>query len=473
MTSDNQNEETLTASGMQKGVPPILSRLEEASFIEPEFSKSNSEAKFWYKYGRYPYLLAKIAVWGLMIYAVVWALQNVQSVLFPLFLSLLIAYLMDPLVDWFEAKKVNRSIAISILILATALTTVGFILIIAPVFQKELLRTFERLPELVTLLQDKVIPWIEVKTKTKLPNNLSTALSEYGAEIQSALPSISQYIASLVSGVFAQTGTVVAAALNIVMIPLFTFYFLRDFDIMKKPLIKFIPPRRRDFILSRIERMDEVVGAWFRGQIEVALILAFLYSIGLGIAFSWAGMGFMTGVAIGLLTGVLNAIPYFGLLIGFILATIMLLLNGGEGIAPLFFSWGVFAVVQSLEGWVITPKIVGDKVGLSPVTVIIVLLLGGELFGLLGIVLAIPVAGVIRALMPDFAVYYKQTGFFTSEFRGPDDAKDWLETIEALRVALKDAEEEEERAVITAELKRAVRESREVRAISRNAESEE
>ncbi len=435
----------------------------------------SSDAKFWYQYERYPYLLAKLAVFGTVLYSIIWSLQNVQSVLFPLFLSLLIAYCLDPLVDWFEAKGINRTIAISLLILLSALSTVGFILIVAPVFQRELSRTFEKLPELVTLFQEKVLPWIEAKTNQELPDNLSAAIASYGEEIQSALPSISKHIGSIVSGIFQQSGIILTAALNAVMIPLFTFYFLRDFDIMKDPLVKFIPPQRRKFIMSRILTMDEVVGAWFRGQIEVALILAALYSIGLGIAFSWAGMGFMTGFAIGLMAGLLNAIPYFGLMIGMIVTTVMLLLNGGESLSPLLFSWCVFGAVQGLEGWIITPRIVGDKVGLSPVTVIIVLLLGGELFGLLGIVLAIPIAGVIRALIPDFIAYYKQTGFFTSEFRGPDDANDWVETIEALRDALRDADEEGERQAITEEFERAcpdlaqaMRESQELKSIKKD-----
>ena len=155
---------------------------------------------------------------------------------------------------------------------------------------------------------------------------------------------------------------------------------------MRLAVVDYLPLHNREWLLIRIGRMDEVVGAWFRGQLEVALCLAALYAAGLAVTFGLAGVGVSTGVAIGLVSGFLNIVPYFGFVIGFGLSVLVCLVD--------WQPWALlgvlltFSVVQALEGYVITPRIVGEKVGLSPVVVIIALLVGGELLGLLGVLLA-------------------------------------------------------------------------------------
>ena len=385
-------------------------------------------ARFWYLYKRYPYLLAKITLFGMVIYGIVWALQNVQSVLFPLFLSLLIAYCLDPVVDWFEARKVSRPFAILILISIGLLSTTLFVLILYPELSRQLRQVTDKLPQLITILKTDVFPWAERRLGVEVPANLAAVMAEYGDELQRQIPELTKKAGSWVGTALSQTGSLVTSLLNTVMVPVFTFYFLRDFDRMKDPLEAYIPPHRKPFVMSRIKRMDEVVGAWFRGQVEVALILAVLYALGLGVVFHFAGLGVMTGVAIGVMSGLLNVIPYFGFLIGIILASLMVLLNW-QGPGAFVGVGAVFLIIQLLEGYLITPRIVGDKVGLSPVTVIIVLLLGGELFGLLGVLLALPIAGILRALLPDIITYYRSTPFFTNEHYEPGSERDWMSTI--------------------------------------------
>ena len=390
-----------------------------------------NDPRFWHSYGRYPYLLAKVALWGSLVFVLYWLLRNVESVMFPVLVSLLIAYLLDPAVDWlerlfdrvgfFQRKALSRLLAIfSFLILILAAIT-GFVLVLYPALAEQITKVIARFPELLILIEQRFVPWVELTFGYDVPADVSEAMSKYGQTLEEQLPMLFRKASQWSATVLTQTGAVVASILNLVMIPLFTFYFLRDFDKMTLRLAALVPERRHAYYLTRIEQMDTVVGEWFRGQVTVALILAVLYSVGLGLVFGLSGIGAGTGVAIGILAGVLNIVPYFGFLIGFVLSVLMVVLDWG-GIGPLIGVGIVFAVVQTLEGYVITPKIVGEKVGLSPVTVIIVLLLGGELFGLLGVLLAIPVAGVLRVLLPDLIAYYESTPFYSGDYRAHHEA---------------------------------------------------
>lgn len=387
-----------------------------------------TRAQFWHYYQRYPYLLAKAALWAGAGFIVYWLLRNVEAVMFPVLVSLLIAYLLDPAVDWLESlcdraaflrkRDLSRTTAIFAFLIAILGFLVGFALILYPALAAQLSKVVARFPELVALFQTKFYPWLEQQLATvgyDIPSDVSAAMERYGQQIKEALPGLAKKVSQWGGSVLTQTGAVVASILNLIMIPLFTFYFLRDFDRMTDKMADFVPRARHAYYVERIERMDDVVGEWFRGQVTVAVLLAVLYAIGFGAVFGFTGIGTGTGVAIGLLAGLLNIIPYFGVLIGSVLAILMVLLDW-SGPGPLIAVGLVILVIQILEGYVITPKIVGEKVGLSPVTVIIVLLLGGELFGLLGILLALPVAGIIRVLLPDMIAYYKATPFYSGNY---------------------------------------------------------
>ncbi len=377
----------------------------------PKNGTGLSPAQLWHYYHRYPFLLAKACLFGLAIGALFFVMRSVEAVLFPLLASLLVAYLLDPAVDWFEERKISRTVAISIFMVAGLVTSALFILVLYPTVVRTAAKIVDRLPLLAEVLQSQTLPWLRERG-VEIPPTFSLAFDEYGATLQEHLPNLVQKITGWVGGIVTGAGGVVASLLNIVMIPLFTFYFLRDFDLMTAALRQYIPLGRREVLLDRVQKSDVVVGAWFRGQVEVAGILAGLYAAGLGGFFGFLGIGSVTGIAIGVLTGLLNIVPYFGVLIGLILSTLLVLIDWHGWIGPIGVAI-VFTIVQILEGYVITPKIVGEKVGLSPVTVIIVLLLGGELFGLTGVLLAIPVAGVIRVLLPDILAVYTASPFYT------------------------------------------------------------
>jgi predicted PurR-regulated permease PerM len=366
----------------------------------------------WSHYTRYFYLLCKVAFFAVAIYAVYLVLTSLSSVIFPLFISLLIAYLLDPLVDVMEERRIPRTVGILICLLGILLLVFVVSMFLYPTLARQIGNVVDRVPKLIELIQTKTIPWVEDTFEYKVPPTFTEAVVEYSNELKNAAPSVLKKAGEWATGLVSQTGAIVVSLLNAIMIPIFTFYFLRDFDKITATIGDLLPNYRRGFLQERIELMDTVVGEWFRGQLQVAGILAILYSIGLSIVFSLSGIDVNSGIAIGLVTGLLNVIPYFGVAIGVILSLLVVVLEW-VGFMPVLGVVIVFVVVQTLEGYFITPKIVGEKVGLSPVTVIIVLLLGGEMFGLIGILLAIPVAGAIKVILPDLIEYYKSSPFFT------------------------------------------------------------
>lgn len=405
------------------------------------------EPENWRVYTRYPFILAKFLVWGGAATLVYLSLSTIGDVLFPVFVSMVIAYLLDPVVDWFEERGYSRTVGILFVMLGGLLLGTGFVLFLYPTFVAQIDRVIQRAPELLEMLRTRTIPWIEKTFDYRLPATVSEAVKEYGESLTDYLPEAATQAGQWAAGIASGTGAVVAGALNIVMIPIFSFYFLRDFDRIRLKIGEFIPQHRRDFMLDRLAKMDEVVGEWVRGQLQVAGLLAVLYAIGLGAVFAGAGIDLQSGIAIGLLSGMLNFIPYLGVAIGMVLSVLIVLINfNTAGFAALVGVLAVFVFCQMLEGYWITPRIVGGKVGLSPVTVIIMLLIGGELFGLLGVLLAIPIFGALKVLFPDIVAYYKQTAFYRGRKKVPSGEVDAERVIRARR-----AEERRDRAAESGE----------------------
>lgn len=366
----------------------------------------------WRRYTRYPFLLAKLLFFTAFGVVVYWFVDLVGDVLFPIVLSLVIAYLLDPLIDWFEERGVSRTIGILVVLLCAGVGITLFVLVFYPMIVAQVDRVGEQAPKLVDLVENRLIPWIEATFDYELPATISEGLDEYGQSLGENVPTIANQVGAWLGNIATGTGAFVVGLINIVMIPVFSFFFLRDFDRMRLKTIEFIPERHREPVLARLDKMDRIVGGWVRGQLQVAAILAVLYAIGLSVAFQLAGVEITSGVAIGILAGLGNAIPYVGTAIGIVMSVLIVLINW-SGLGPLIAVGLVFTVVQTLEGYLITPQIVGENVGLTPVTVIIVLLIGGEIYGLLGFIFAVPIFGALTVLLPDLVAYYKSTPFFT------------------------------------------------------------
>lgn len=392
----------------------------------PEFASDDRDPRYrllrpreWRTYTRYHFLLAKFIFFGCIAFLLYWCLSAVSGVLFPVFVSFIIAYLFDPLIDWFEERGVIRTVGILITLVAGLGLIALFVLILYPTIVEQVQHVAERFPKFIEVIRERTIPWIEANLGYDVPTNVDEGVEQYGKSLSDYLPNIVDQAGGWARGIVMSTGAIIATVLYAIMIPIFSFYFLRDFDRIRLKLIEFLPEHRRNYLLARAREMDEVVGEWVRGQLQVASILAVLYSIGLIFPFLACGLSVRAAVAVGVLTGMLNFVPYLGVGVGIVFSVLMVVINW-SGLGPLVGTLGVFVGVQTLEGYFITPRIVGNKVGLSPVTVIIVLLVGGEIYGFFGVLLAVPVFGAFKVLLPDIIEYYKNTPFFTGRRLVPD-----------------------------------------------------
>ncbi|MCB9508040.1 MAG: AI-2E family transporter [Myxococcales bacterium] len=339
--------------------------------------------------------LAQVTL-ALLSVGVAWlALRWVGPVLNPVLVSLVIAYFLDPVVDRFEERGVSRTLAIALL---AAVALAGLAVVAAVVVPVVLDQISLALRELPAWSQGKYL-WVVDEAQRRFGVDVAEQLrgvASLDGLAERAQGTLSTLVTSFVDSV--------ASLLNLVLIPVFSFYFLRDFDTLKRRPLALVPPRYRDALVADATQMDAVVGDWLRGQVNVALVLAALYAAGLG------AIGLRLGLFIGIIAGLLNIVPYLGAAIGVGLSVMMALMYGS--VTQLVGVAVVFVVVQSLEGYFITPRLVGEKVGMSPLTVMLVLLLGGSLFGFFGMLLAIPAAAAGWVLARQWLDRYERSEFF-------------------------------------------------------------
>jgi predicted PurR-regulated permease PerM len=298
--------------------------------------------------------------------------------------------LLDPLIDRFEGRGWPRSTAIFLLggLLLAALGVAAALLV------PQLVRQAERLPEYVQDLSVRAVPLVESLLGRELPHTMKELASEAGvwaSELAGKVgPAVGQFLVKAAGGTAAAVGTVLGLAL----VPVFLFYFLRDFDTIKGTAAELLPPRYRAQIVGRFSEIDRVLAAFVRGQLTVAAILAAIYATGLTAA------GVKLGLVIGVIAGLASIVPVAGVAVGVLLTALAILVDWHDGSTLTVVGAAVtFGVGQVLEGSVITPRIVGEKVGLSAAWVMIAVLGFAEIFGFVGMLLAVPMAAVLKVVI--------------------------------------------------------------------------
>jgi len=298
--------------------------------------------------------------------------------------------------------KVNRTVAVSIVftLMLSLLTVV--LLIIIPLLAEQIRVLIHLLPQWIEWFSATALPWLAAKFGFELtdfdPSQFSSVLKDYWKEISTATFKVMNYVS--------RGGMAVAALLtNILLIPVVTFYMMRDWD----PLVRAIHdllPRNIEAEVSRMTiDVDDVLGAFFRGQLIVMLALGLIYSAGLSL------VGIELAVLIGLGAGLLSIVPYLGSIVGVLVAAGAAIYQF-QDIFHLLMVLLVFAVGQTAEGMYLTPKLVGDRIGLHPVAVIFAVLAGGQLFGFLGILLALPVTAALNVLVRHMLQKYRQSELY-------------------------------------------------------------
>lgn len=331
-----------------------------------------------------------------------WLLHLLAPVITPFVAAAALAYLGDPLVDRIEKIpvmrwKFSRPLAVVLVFTVIFLILSAVLLLVLPLLFEQLRRLVNHVPDWFAWLVDSALPWVQAKLGLESldlgAENLKAGLSSYWKEASDAL-------LGMLGTLSAGGQAVLHWLMNLVLIPVVTFYLLRDWDELVEG-VRTLLPTGIEPTASRLTReIDQVMGAFIRGQLLVMLALGLVYTIGLWI------LGLDLAFIIGMSAGLLSVVPYLGTLFGVIAALIAATVQFQDIFHPLLCLL-VFIAGQSLEGMVLTPKLVGDKVGLHPVAVIFAVLAGGQLFGFLGILLALPVAAALNVLVRQAHRHYR------------------------------------------------------------------
>lgn len=337
-------------------------------------------------------LLAIVAVIGYLIYLL-------APVLMPFAIAAMLAYLGDPLADRLETYGLGRTLAVTIVFVVLLLLTVGALLLLIPLISRQVDNLIQNLPRYGEWVRDTALPWLQAKLRLD-PHMFDTgrlvdAVKEHMGSIGTVLGKLSR------SGV-----GVIMWMTNLVLIPVVAFYLLRDWDRLVAWIDAMLPRSIEPTVAHLARESDKVLGAFVRGQLLVMLALGVFYGAGLSV------VGLSVGPLIGMVAGLLSFVPYLGFIIGFCAAVIAVLVQYGDW-PHLLLVCGVFVVGQLLEGYVLVPKLVGDKIGLHPVAVIFAVLAGGYLAGFLGVLLALPAASVILVLLRYLTERYRMSELYT------------------------------------------------------------
>jgi predicted PurR-regulated permease PerM len=324
-----------------------------------------------------------------------------RGVLVPLFFAFLLAYALDPFVDWLEARKVPRTIAAPVVMVGIA-SLFGLILMFAiPMFLEELRAAGAELPSQLARMEPTVEPWLWQNFHVKLPHTMSEVGTDLRDRFQAKFPNLLSAASEALFG----TLSYVAVVLSALIVPVFALYLLIDFDRIVSRTGQLIPRRWFPQVAEVGRVVHRTLGGYVRGQLTANIVLGALYAMGLRI------VDVRLAVPIGVLTGMLAFMPYIGFGCGLFLATTMAALEW-QGPGRLL---GVFAVmlgVQVLDGLVVTPRIVGRSVGLAPLEVLLTMMAAGTLFGFFGVLLAVPLGAVVKILVHRVVKAYLSSDFY-------------------------------------------------------------
>lgn len=339
------------------------------------------------------------------------AMSELSLVLTPVCVALVVAFLLDPSVRALEQRRVPRWLAVVMLGLGLIGLLVGVAVTIPYLVRQEIERFTEQLPAYQQLVNNKVVPFLgkvfkyRAHTISELVRLLSTQLTDW---VRGAAGQISQALGTALIGVAGFFRYLIA----VLLVPFFAASFLMDMPKLGAQIKELVPPRYQETTAEIVHDVYVALGGWLRGQLTVMVIQAALYSIGLSLA------SIPLAILIGCTAGFLAFVPYVGVSIGFLAALLAALLEvSTRGATPILAVIGIFGGVQFLDAVLITPRAVGGRIGLSAVGVIFALSLGGTLLGYGGLLLAVPLAAVLKALWPRLVRAYSATEWYRG--RGP------------------------------------------------------
>jgi predicted PurR-regulated permease PerM len=315
-------------------------------------------------------------------------------------LSFGLAYLANPAVTWLEGRRMSRPAAAMLVISLIAGLLLVMLLILIPYLISQAIDFMEDLPGLVEISLEKISAWpLWTRLGVEVPATLSEAMSELSSGIRGVgLATLKKALGTVLNLTSGALGLLLSLV-SLVIIPVFVFFFLNDFSSLEESFYDMLPESRREPVGKYMAMVDDVLSGFIRGQIIVSLSLAVLYSLGLSLT------GIRFGFLIGVVAGLLFIIPYVGTMIGIVASAVVLIVEF-SGWGQVFGVAATFAIAQAIEGYLLTPRIVGNRVGLNQLETLAAILIGGEAGGFPGMVLAIPAGGIMKK---SFALFLKSS----------------------------------------------------------------
>jgi predicted PurR-regulated permease PerM len=346
------------------------------------------------------FILAGIAL-------IIWILYLLKPVVIPFVGAFLIAYLLSPLVDTLHGYKLPRWLSISVVFIGLAILMFLAFWYLIPLIWEQIKYAKDSIPKGIQWINETLLPWVastfqvdEMEIDTQ---QFSITIMTYIQENYSVDSAQTMLLRLAQSGLnFIQVGG------TVVLIPIIAFYFLLDWERMLERLRNLIPRRYEASTLRIVGECHNVLGAFVKGQLLVMVLLGVVYAIGLQL------IGLEVGLIIGMVAGLASIIPYLGFAVGIIAAVIATFFQFGLDWMQLVLVLVVFMVGQAVEGYILQPFLLGDKIGLSPVAVVFAVLAGAQLAGFLGMLIALPVAAVIVVLLRHVHEFYEKSYLYNA-----------------------------------------------------------
>ena len=325
--------------------------------------------------------------WLIAIALTGWLFYLLAPILTPFIAAALLAYIGDPLADRLQKIKLPRTLAVAVVFILTFLAIGLLVLLVVPLVKMQVSALMDALPGIIVEVEQVWLP--RVSEWLGVPAGEDVGFAAFIARYSDMAGS---WGSSLFLSLTRSGGALAAAVISLFLIPILTFYMLRDWDFIVGHLGALVPSAQRETIFRLARETDDILGAFLRGQVLVMLALGIIYSMGLAL------VGLKFALAIGVVAGLVSFVPYLGFVIGLGLASLTVATEP----EPLWMLVGVvatFSIGQLIEGSLLTPRLVGDRIGLHPVIVIFAVVAGGQLFGFFGILLALPAAAVLSVLV--------------------------------------------------------------------------
>ncbi len=340
-------------------------------------------------------------MWFVILFVFIVLLYALRSVLMPFVAGILLAYLLDPSVNKLTKFKISRTWATLIVCFMMVILVLPLMILFIGMVEEQIFLLLQATPKYLVIIMDKIRPVLQ-NLSEKFPdlkgNNFEELIKN---NVGNGFKVLGKILKDVISNGFALVNLISLLLIT----PIVGFYMLRDWDVFVKKFEGLLPKQSKKGIMESFKEIDKIMAGFIRGQFSVCIVLGAYYSIGLKL------VGLELGLLVGFIAGVISFIPYVGTITGFVLGVILAFAQFGD-ITNVMYVVVVFMTGQFLEGNFLTPKLVGESVGLHPVWVMFALLSGGVLLGFLGLMIAVPIAAIIGVLVRNGLKKYKQSSLY-------------------------------------------------------------